>query len=117
MGGTSFVSQWDYPTELQVSEGNDTWSTEQHVIQLATADEWVVVIIQTAFTQAHPIYLHRHDFWVLAQGTGTHNADTATLTTLDGPRRDVAMLPASGYLVLAYYTDNPGVSTLSFLPI
>jgi hypothetical protein len=24
-------------------------------------------------------------------------------------RRDVAMLPASGYLVLGFYTDNPGV--------
>jgi len=38
------------------------------------------------------------------------NADTVSFTTLNGSRRDVAMLPVSGYLVLAYYTDNPGVS-------
>lgn len=108
MGGTSFVSQWDYPTVLQVAEGNDTWSTEQHVIELTTANEWVYFIIETTFAQAHPIHLHGHDFWVLAQGTGTFDETTASLTLTDAPRRDVAMLPASGYLVIAYYTDNPG---------
>ena len=108
MGGTSFVSQWDYPTLLQVAEGNDTWSTEQHVVELATADQWVYFVIETTFAQAHPIHLHGHDFWVLAQGTGKFDSTTTTLQLTDGPRRDVAMLPASGYLVIAYYTDNPG---------
>lgn len=65
-------------------------------------------IIQTSFAQAHPIHLHGHDFWVLAQGTGTYDASTVDLTLTNAPRRDVAMLPASGYLVLAMYTDNPG---------
>ncbi|KUJ17361.1 laccase [Mollisia scopiformis] len=108
MGSTSFVSQWDYPTVLQVAEGNDTWSAEQSAIELPTADQWVYFIIETTFAQAHPIHLHGHDFWVLAQGTGTYDADTVTLTTTDSPRRDVAMLPGTGYLVLAYITDNPG---------
>jgi FtsP/CotA-like multicopper oxidase with cupredoxin domain len=109
MGGTSFVSEWDYPTVLQVAESNDTWSTDQHVVQLTTADQWVYFVIETTFAQAHPIHLHGHDFWVLASGTGTYSTST-TLTTTDSPRRDVAMLPASGFLVIAMYTDNPGVS-------
>ncbi|CZR56712.1 related to laccase precursor [Phialocephala subalpina] len=108
MGDTSFVNDWDYPTVLQVAEGNDTWTSEQNIIELDTADQWVYFVIETTFAQAHPIHLHGHDFWVLAQGTGTYDSSTVTLTTTDGPRRDVAMLPASGYLVLAYYTDNPG---------
>ncbi len=58
------------------------------------------------------VHLHGHDFWVLASGTGTFDADTVTFQTTNGPRRDVAMLPASGYLVVAYYTDNPGVIPL-----
>jgi FtsP/CotA-like multicopper oxidase with cupredoxin domain len=111
LGGTSFMSQWDYPTVLQVAEGNDTWSTDQHVIKLDTANEWVYFIIETTFAEAHPIHLHGHDFWVLAQGSGTFNSSTTTPTLLNGPRRDVAMLPGSGYLVIAYYTDNPGVSS------
>lgn len=109
MGGTSFVSEWNYPTVLQVAESNDTWSTDQHVVQLATANEWVYFVIETTFAQAHPIHLHGHDFWVLASGTGSYSTST-TLTTTDSPRRDVAMLPASGFLVIAMYTDNPGVS-------
>ncbi|KAF8857516.1 putative extracellular dihydrogeodin oxidase/laccase [Acephala macrosclerotiorum] len=108
MGSTSFVNDWDYPTVLQVAEGNDTWTSEQNIIELDTADQWVYFVIETTFAQAHPIHLHGHDFWVLAQGTGTYDSSTVTLTTTDGPRRDVAMLPGSGYLVLAYYTDNPG---------
>lgn len=108
MGGVSFVSQWDYPTLQQVSEGNDTWTTDQHVVQLPTADETIYFVISTTFAQAHPIHLHGHDFWVLAQGTGTYTPGTDTLTTTNAPRRDVAMLPASGYLVIAYVTDNPG---------
>lgn len=108
MGGTSFVSQWDYPTLLQVSESNDTWGDAQHVIQTPTADETIYFVISTTFAQAHPIHLHGHDFWVLASGTGTYTEGTTTLTTTNSPRRDVAMLPASGYLVIAYVTDNPG---------
>jgi FtsP/CotA-like multicopper oxidase with cupredoxin domain len=108
MESVSFVSEWDYPTLLQVAEGNDTWVTAQHVIQLPTAGEWVYFIIETTFAQAHPIHLHGHDFWVLAQGTGTFDSATTSVTLSNGARRDVAMLPASGYLVIAYYTDNPG---------
>jgi len=108
MEAVVFESQWDYPTVLQVSEGNDTWTTEQHVIQLPTADETVYFVITTTFAQAHPIHLHGHDFWVLAQGTGTYTEGTTALTTTGAPRRDVAMLPGSGYLVIAYVTDNPG---------
>ncbi len=54
MGGVSFVSQWDYPTTLAVAEGNDTWSTEENVIELDTASQWVYFIIETTFAQAHP---------------------------------------------------------------
>lgn len=110
MGATSFISQWAYPTVLQAAEGNDTWTDEQNIIELTTADQYVYFVIETTFAQAHPIHLHGHDFWVLAQGTGTYDADTVTLTTTNSPRRDVAMLPGSGYLVLAFITDNPGVS-------
>lgn len=62
---------------------------------------------QTDFAQAHPIHLHGHDFWVLGSGVGVY-ANTTTLQTVGAPRRDVAMLPASGWLALAWKTDNPG---------
>lgn len=53
------------------------------------------------------MHLHGHDFYILAQGTGTYSSST-NLSLTNPPRRDVAMLPASGYLVIAFLTDNPG---------
>lgn len=56
-----------------------------------------------------PIHLHGHDFFVLASGSGTYADSNAVLQTENPPRRDVQMLPAAGYLVIAWQADNPGV--------
>ena len=50
-----------------------------------------------------------HDFYVLAQKENAQwNGDISTLK-MDNPiRRDTASLPAKGYLVLAFESDNPG---------
>lgn len=108
MNSVSFVSEWDYPTVMAIGEGNDTWTGAEHVWTLPDADQWVYMIIDTNFGQAHPIHLHGHDFWVLGSGSGTYDNTTDTLTTVNAPRRDVAMLPANGWLALAWITDNPG---------
>lgn len=51
-----------------------------------------------------------HDFNVLASGSGTFDTSTSlsSLNLSNPPRRDVALLPANGYLVLAFKADNPG---------
>ncbi|KAK6198278.1 hypothetical protein LQW54_010427 [Pestalotiopsis sp. IQ-011] len=109
MGPSSFVNRWDYPSLLQVEEGNDTWADSQQVYAFPDADTWVYWVIQTTNNQPHPMHLHGHDFWILGQGLGTYDADTANLTYTNPPRRDVVQLPGAGYVVIAFYTDNPGV--------
>ena len=56
------------------------------------------------------MHLHGHDFYELGNGTGVFDktADTPTLNFNNPTRRDVAFLPAGGWLVLAWPTDNPG---------
>lgn len=108
VAGTTFVAEWDDPTLLQVYNGNDTYTTSSHVIELPTANEWVYFIIETTNAGSHPIHLHGHDFYILAQGTGTYADIDPTLQLDNPPRRDVAMLPGGGYLVIAFLTDNPG---------
>jgi hypothetical protein len=57
----------------------------------------------------HPIHLHGHDFYVLDQQAGTPwSGDISRLITDNPIRRDTATLPAQGYLVLAFESDNPG---------
>ncbi|KAI1426996.1 putative extracellular dihydrogeodin oxidase/laccase [Xylaria sp. FL1777] len=109
MGSTSMVSQWNYPSLLQVYEGNDTWGDEQQSYAFPDADVWVYWIIQTDNGQPHPMHLHGHDFSILGQGTGTFDGSTADLTLTNPPRRDVVQLPGQGYAVIAFKTDNPGV--------
>ncbi|KAH6652707.1 multicopper oxidase [Truncatella angustata] len=104
-----FLSDWGSPTLQQVADGVSTFDVEQQVVHLNETDQWVYFVIQSTFGIHHPIHLHGHDFFVLAQEQGATWADGNALNTVNPPRRDVAMLPASGYLVIAYQADNPGV--------
>lgn len=110
MGNTSFINYWNYPTVLQAYEENDTWADSQQVVQLPGAGEWVYWVIQTTNAQPHPMHLHGHDFWVLGSGMGTYDSSTANVSLTNVPRRDVVMLPGAGWVIIAFYTDNPGVS-------
>lgn len=64
-------------------------------------------MINNTRTIDHPIHLHGHDFWVLAQGKGEFDPNTP-LNVNNTPRRDVAMLNSNAHLVIAFITDNPG---------
>lgn len=107
MNETTMSVDWENPSLLQIYEGNYTWETDEAVVTLDSSNEWAYVIITTTQAVPHPIHLHGFDFFVLAQGTGDY-ADNTTLNLDNPPRRDTAMLPSSGYLVLAFETDNPG---------
>ncbi|KAJ5604430.1 hypothetical protein N7510_009584 [Penicillium lagena] len=114
LGGSAFNVSWQDPTLRQTAKpGKVNWKAGQGVVQVDKADELVVFIIQTYIQAPHPIHLHGHDFFVLAQGLGTYDSHNVTLQTNNPPRRDTAMLPSKdeggGYLVLAFPADNPGV--------
>jgi hypothetical protein len=109
LNSTTLLTDWANPTLAQVLNGSNEYDTQEAVIQLESADEWFYLVIETSLAVTHPIHLHGHDFFILAQEEGTYSADSVTLNLDNPPRRDVAMLPASGYLVLGWETDNPGV--------
>jgi len=64
----------------------------------------------------HPIHLHGHDFYVLGSATGTPSThvtfdiatDPQNLQYTNPTRRDTVTLPANGWVVIAFPTDNPG---------
>ena len=66
---------------------------------------------------AHPMHLHGHDFALLRQSENSWLEEKKNIT-LDcsdekikcdnPPRRDVALLPAKGYMIIAFKADNPG---------
>ena len=108
---TSIRAAWDKPTLEYIRERNMSFPREMNLINLPDRNAWSFWVVQAvgnaAPPQAHPIHLHGHDFYVLGAGSGIYG-DSTTLNYINPPRRDVAMLPAGGYLVLAFVTDNPG---------
>lgn len=70
----------------------------------------------TTYLVTGPIHLHGRDFFVLAYGTGTYADPAAVFDTDNPPRRDVQMLPAAGYLVIAWQADKPVSHRNDFLP-
>ncbi|KAH6871203.1 Cupredoxin [Thelonectria olida] len=108
LNSTTMLVDWENPTLEMVVNGTTEYDTQDAVIELSEASQWVYFVVQTTLAVPHPIHLHGHDFFILAQGTGTYSS-SITLNTSNPPRRDTAMLPASGYLVMAWETDNPGV--------
>ncbi|KAL1632433.1 hypothetical protein SLS56_003675 [Neofusicoccum ribis] len=107
ISSNTMAVQWEEPTNLMAANGQTNWTDDDCVVELPDANVWSYFVIETAQGVPHPFHLHGHDFWILASGTGTYS-DSVTLNTANPPRRDVATLPASGYVVIAFYTDNPG---------
>ncbi|KAF2996178.1 hypothetical protein G7054_g1114 [Neopestalotiopsis clavispora] len=115
LNDSTLYLDWNNPTLKQVHDGNSTYAAEENVVQVGQgfeADQWVVLVIdssQTIIGINHPIHLHGHDFFILAQEPNLQFDGTAsTFNTVNPPRRDVAVLPAKGYLAIAFQLDNPG---------
>ncbi|KAF2201219.1 hypothetical protein GQ43DRAFT_471972 [Delitschia confertaspora ATCC 74209] len=110
------------PTILNIAEDPSSWAAELSVNTTASSNnEWIEILISgadlpqindtaAAFpTLAHPIHLHGHDFALLAQSEQPYNEATVVIKRDNPPRRDVALLPAGGYLIIAFKLDNPGI--------
>jgi FtsP/CotA-like multicopper oxidase with cupredoxin domain len=109
LSGTTFFSEYNEPTLLDVFK-NKTLPTFSGnlLIELPIAKEWVYVIVESPIPLPHPLHLHGHDFFILAEGSGSYSSSTV-LNVANPPRRDTALLPTAGFIVLAFETDNPGV--------
>ncbi|RSL78709.1 hypothetical protein CEP51_007958 [Fusarium floridanum] len=131
VGGNNF-SWWSFgENPLWVDFSNPTitelnrttpWPKDYVVVPAENRDGWVYLVITAPKASvagkkrnfapvAHPLHLHGHDFALLAQGNDStllNKTNGVTLKFDNPPRRDVALIPAGGYLVVAFKADNPG---------
>lgn len=107
---TAISVEWNHPILQYVLENNDTWPGHVNLVDVPQADVWTFWVIQNDFVLPHPIHLHGHDFLVLGTGSGTFDPATMVnqLDFTNPIRRDVEQMPGSGWLVIAFRTDNPG---------
>ena len=104
---------WSNPTLHQIhrNSASTPFSSQDVAISIPYANTWVLVVIESTINAPHPVHLHGHDFYLVAQGSGSYQpGPEGEIKYAAGtiPKRDTALLPASGHLVLAFRTDNPG---------
>lgn len=107
LNGNTFYSKYENPTLVRVLADNEAPTESGNLLlNLPKMGEWVYIIIESPVPLNHPIHLHGHDFLILGSGPGTYTDQPLQLE--NPPRRDTANLPAAGWLVLGFETDNPG---------
>lgn len=110
INNSSLYLNWSDSTNLRIANNQSVFPTDYNVYPLPTSNEWVYWVINDHSTGIpyHPMHLHGHDAFVLAQGNGTYSPSTVKLNFKNPPRRDTVTLASGGYLVIAFKTDNPG---------
>jgi FtsP/CotA-like multicopper oxidase with cupredoxin domain len=107
LNSTSMLVDWYDPTIKQIANQQIALQRNDSIIELPQAGIFFYLVIQTILPIPHPVHLHGHDFFILAQGTGPYTPHVK-LNTNNPLRRDTAVLPGPGYLVIAWETNNPG---------
>lgn len=125
VNGSSINVDWNKPVLQYVIEGNTSYPPSDNIISVPSNNQWSYWLIENdvgpdaIFSLPHPFHLHGHDFLILGRSpvadpnTQTRYkfdpaTDLAKLKRSNPTRRDVAMLPAKGWLLIAFKTDNPG---------
>jgi FtsP/CotA-like multicopper oxidase with cupredoxin domain len=108
--GTPHVVDWNNPSLETVLNGKKDIGPNGNVYTMDGSD-WYLWWIQstTSIKLPHPIHLHGHDYYILGRGTGTWDGTTTGLNFDNPTRRDTAVLPAGGYMLIAFPADNPGM--------
>ncbi|KUI63476.1 Laccase [Cytospora mali] len=110
---------WNKPLSQYIANNQTDYPSNLNIWKVDGESQWVYWLIENdpdaIFSLPHPIHLHGHDFVVLGRSpdanpvTQTSYSFDPSLVNGDNPvRRDVTMLPAAGWLLLAFKTDNPG---------
>ncbi|KAI0540529.1 multicopper oxidase [Xylaria digitata] len=109
LNSNTFLSDWGEPTLEKVLTPGAVFTDGENIITLNETNAWTYLVIESQLGLEHPFHLHGHDFFILGQEPMATFGDDSELNLINPMRRDVAMLPASGYLAIAFQNDNPGV--------
>ncbi|KAI1177661.1 multicopper oxidase [Nemania sp. FL0916] len=109
LNSNTFLSDWGEPTLTKVLDPGAVFSDSENIITLNETNAWTYLVIESQLGLQHPFHLHGHDFYILAQEPMATFSNSVQLNLSNPPRRDVAMLPPSGFLAIAFQNDNPGV--------
>ncbi|CAG8770841.1 12671_t:CDS:2, partial [Gigaspora rosea] len=109
LNNSTYVIDLKYPTINKVYDNLTQFTADQNVFSIEKNNTVVDIILQNYKTYEHPFHLHGHVFWVLGSGGSGTTPDYNNLNTKDPIQRDSATVPALGWTVLRFVSNNPGV--------
>ncbi|KAF9941682.1 hypothetical protein BGZ75_002844 [Mortierella antarctica] len=111
INGTSWTPLMNDATLFQSHRGISAYDASQLVIRINSTS--VVELVLNNYDEgSHPFHLHGHNFYVLGWGEGNYIPGRSPLELTNPLRRDTVTVPAYGYTVLRFVSDNPGLWTL-----
>ena len=112
VNGVQYKPDVSSPILLHEQQGDTSFPKHLSIYNYKSKKS-VLVIWYNVIPTPHPIHLHGHDFWVLAEGYGKW--DGKIVNPSNPPRRDTHLMAPGGldgstpsYLVLQY-DANPGI--------
>lgn len=112
INNSTFRVDYNDPLLLEAKLGKTSFDSERNVYDFGSNKTVRLVLINTAVGVTHPMHLHGHNMYVLAEGYGTWDG---VVTNPSNPqRRDVQQLHAAqdantpAYAVVQIDMDNPG---------
>lgn len=115
MNNSTFKAHYADPILLEASVGNLDFPSDDNILDVGSSHGSIRVVVYNhdTFAGAHPMHLHGHNMWILAEGYGTWNG---TVVHPQNPqRRDNHLIAKAkdfstpAYMVIQFDQDNPGV--------
>lgn len=113
MNNSTFRADYNDPLLLEAKLGKKDYHPESNIYDFGNSKSIRLIVYNYASTGVHPMHMHGHNMYILAQGTGTWDG---SVTNANNPqRRDVQILPNAvsdtepGHIVVQIDADNPGV--------
>ena len=77
-----------------------------HMQFIIPFNKTIQILINNTDGGEHPFHLHGHNFWVIAT---SEFPEAETLFADNYVKRDVVSVPAEGWAIIRFVSDNPGV--------
>ena len=91
----------------------DAFDASHELIYQTSGIKTIDVLFDNHDEGSHPLHLHGHKFWVLAQGGGYVDENVIEDAKLQNPlRRDTASLNPFSWMLIRFVADNPGMWAL-----
>ncbi|RIB25609.1 multicopper oxidase [Gigaspora rosea] len=108
INNSSYKIDTDNPTIIKVYNGVKQFAPDQNVFMIEKNEIVDIVLINTDGGE-HPFHFHGHTFWCLGSGESGTQPDYNSLNTKDPIQRDTATVPANGWIVIRFVSNNAGV--------